>query len=122
MNFQRSLKGVSSNNNLFKSLSKKGYKMTKLHMYTGSGFSTPSGIKACIFGSTANMGYKIAANFFNTGVPTVLVHRKPLDFLSPIGDDPLYTRSNPYATHKDFMFNFDTHNTVRKILEIFYKY
>ena len=99
-------------NSLFKNISKKGYKMTKLHFYSGSGPGTISGIKACIFGATANIGYKIASTLMGAGVPTVMSHRHPLDYFCPIGDDPLYAKSNPYGTLKEFMFNFDTHKTV----------
>lgn len=101
---------------IFNKISSKGYKMTKLHLYTGGGFSTPSGIKACIFGATSNMGYKIAANLFQMGVPQVLCHRHAMDVVCPTGDDPLYTKSNPYGTYKDYMFNFDLQNTVNFIL------
>jgi hypothetical protein len=97
---------------LFKGMPKKGYKMTKLHFYSGSGPATLSGVKACIFGATANIGYKVAGTLMSSGVPTVMCHRHPLDYLNPTGDDPLYTRSNPYHSMKEFMFNFDTHKSV----------
>jgi len=100
---------LKSNNSLFKGLSKKGIKMTKLHFYSGSGPGTLSGVKACIFGATASIGYKIAGTLMNSGVPTVMCHRHPLDYLNPTGDDPLYSRSNPLGTWKEFMFAFDTH-------------
>jgi hypothetical protein len=102
----------SKTNLLFKNISKKGYKMTKLHFYTGSGPATLSGIKVCIFGATANIGYKIASTLMTSGVPTVMCHRHPLDYFCPVGDDPVYQRSNPYGTMKEFMFAFDTHKSV----------
>jgi hypothetical protein len=97
---------------ILSSITKRGYKMTKLHLYTGGGFSTPSGIKACIFGATSNVGYKIAHTLFQQGIPQVLCHRHAMDVFCPTGDDPLYTKSNPYGSFKDYMYNFDTHNTV----------
>jgi len=110
----RNFKKISKLNSLDKT-PKRGYKMTQLHFYTGSGPGTTSGIKACIFGSTASIGHKIAANLIPNGIPTVLVHRNPLDFFSPIGDDPLYSRSNPYHTQKEFVLNFDTFKSVFRI-------
>jgi len=110
MNFH--LKSKISQKYSLNTLIKKGYKMQQLHFYTGAGFGTPSGIKVCIFGATSNMGYKIAANLYQTGVPTVLCHRGPLDFLNPPGDDPIFTESNPYYTFPSFFEKFDTHNAV----------
>ncbi len=113
------MKGVQMNSflkkgeNLLKHVPKKGFKMTKLHFYSGSGASSMSGIKACIFGATAGISNKIAYQLFASGTPTVLCHRNPMDVLSPVGDDPLYARSNPYHTLKEFVLNFDTHKSVR---------
>ena len=111
----KNLKKITKLNSL-NNFPKRGYKMTKLHFYSGSGSSTLSGIKACIFGSTASIGHKIAANLIPNGIPTVLAHRNPLDFFCPIGDDPLYSRSNPYHTQKEFVLNFDTFKSLIKII------
>jgi len=100
------------NRNLFKNIPKKGYKMKQLHFYTGAGSSTPSGIKVCIFGSTSNMGAKIAGDLSPKGCPVVFVHRNPLDIFCPIGDDTLFTKSNPYHTYPDLVFNPDLVSNV----------
>lgn len=113
-------KNILNNLNLKKSkspspflkITKRGIKMQQLHFYTGSGFGTPSGLKVCVFGATSNMGYRIAANLFQSGVPMVLCHRGPLDYLCPPGDDPVYTRSNPYYTSPPFFLGFDNINVV----------
>jgi hypothetical protein len=113
--FQKRLLNVTNKNStslLHKAIPKKGYKMQQLHFYSGSGFATPSGIKVAIFGATSNMGYRIAANLAQTGVPMVFNHRGPLDFLTPAGDDPIFRRSNPYYTSPPYILGFDTHNFV----------
>lgn len=99
------------NKQFFKTISK-GYKMQQLHFYTGAGPSTPSGIKACIFGANSNMGYRIASALLPNGIPTVLCHRNTLDVFCPIGDDPTYTKSNPYGTFPEFAINYDTVSMV----------
>jgi hypothetical protein len=104
------------NRNLFGHIPKKGYKMQQLHFYTGAGPSTPSGIKVCIFGSTSNMGSKIAADLLPKGCPMVFVHRNPLDVFCPVGDDTLFTKSNPYHTMPDMFFQPDLVSNVRLLL------
>jgi hypothetical protein len=101
------------NRNIFKNVPKKGFKMQQLHFYTGAGSSTPSGIKVCIFGSTSNMGSKISGDLSTKGCPVVFVHRNPLDVFCPIGDDPLYTKSNPYHTFPDLWFQPDQVSNVK---------
>jgi hypothetical protein len=105
-------------NNMFKHIPKRGYKMTKLHFYTGAGFGTPSGIKACIFGATASIGRKVAAMLLPRGVPCVMAHRNPLDVFCPVGDDPVFSKSNPYHTTPDLFTDPDCVSTVKNIFEI----
>jgi hypothetical protein len=116
LNFQQKLlqQSVNTNKNLFKGIPKRGYNMTKLHFYGGAGHATPSGIKVSILGATSRMAYKIAGHFFQAGTPMILCHRGPLDNFLPIGDDPQFTRSNPYYTFTSFFEKFDTVNYVNK--------
>jgi hypothetical protein len=97
---------------LFSHLPKKGIKMTRLHMYSGASPSSSSGIKACIFGGTASLAPRITYNLLSNGTPSVMCHRKPMDVLTPIGDDPVFHRSNPYRQMKEFVLNWDTFKTV----------
>jgi hypothetical protein len=91
----------------------KGYKMTNLHFFPGTGMSSRSGIKVSIIGATAPIGGKIIDSFLLNGCPTVMAHRRPIDVFCPIGDDPMYTRSNPYYSPTPFVLNFDILNEVK---------
>ncbi len=101
---------------LFKNLlrvSNKGYKMTQLHFYTGAGGATPSGVKVCIFGSTASIGSTMAGFFTTRGCPTVMVHRNALDVTCPNNDDVLFSKSNPLGTYDPSYLHFETTNFVK---------
>jgi hypothetical protein len=91
---------------------KKGYKMKKLHFYTGAGPMVNSGIKACVFGSTAAISSNICNLLLMSGTPMVMCHRSPMDVFSPMGDDAVYHQSNPYKEMKEFILNWDTYKTV----------
>ena len=94
-------------------ISKKGYKMTQLHFYTGAGGATPSGIKVCIFGATASIGSNMAGFFTTKGCPTVMVHRNALDVTCPSGDDVLFSQSNPLGTYDQSYLHYETINYVK---------
>ena len=106
------------NRNLLNNIPKKGYKMKQLHFYTGAGSSTPSGIKVCLFGSTSAIGSKISADLLSKGCPMVFVHRNPLDVFCPVGDDTLFTKSNPYHTMPDLFFQPDLVSNVKLFFHI----
>jgi hypothetical protein len=91
---------------------KKGYKMTQLHFYTGAGGATPSGIKVCIFGATASLGSTMAGFFITKGCPTIMVHRNALDVTMPQADDVLFSKSNPMHTYDTSYLNFESTNFV----------
>ena len=98
-------------------VSKKGYKMTQLHFYTGAGGATPSGIKVCIFGATSSIGSTLAGFFTTKGCPTVMVHRNALDVTCPNSDDVLFSKSNPLGTYDtNYFLNFST-NYVRNVIK-----
>jgi hypothetical protein len=100
------------NFNLYKNV-KRGYKMSQIHYYPGGGFATTTGIKICLFGANANMGSKIAGMFLPRGTPMVLCHRNVMDPFAPVGDDVLYTRSNPYYNMPEYFIQYDTISTVK---------
>ena len=95
-------------------ITKKGYKMTQLHFYTGAGGATPSGIKVSIFGATASIGSNMAGFFTTRGCPTVMVHRNALDVTCPTGDDVMFSKSNPYGTYDQSYLNYETINYVKR--------
>lgn len=90
----------------------KGYKMSQLHYYTGAGNGSSSGMKVCIFGSTSNLGLSMGNTFAPFGSPTVMVHRNALDVICPLGDDTVFTRSNPYHTFLPFFLHHDVISDV----------
>jgi len=96
----------------FIKFTRKGYKMTNLHLYKGSGMSTRSGIKVSIIGATATNAGRLIDSFLQSGCPTVMAHRRPIDVYCPIGDDPLFTKSNPYYSMLPFILNMDIQNEV----------
>jgi hypothetical protein len=108
-------KTINKARELFSHVPKKGLKMTRLHMYSGGSSSSSSGIKACIFGGTASLAPKISYELLSIGTPSVMCHRKPMDVLTPIGDDPVFHKSNPYRQMKEFVLNWDTFKTVSKL-------
>jgi hypothetical protein len=85
-------------NRNFQYLTKKGYKMTKLHISQSAGSGTPSGIKVCIFGGNSNIATAIGGLLVTRGCPTVFVHRNALDPIMPDGLDSHSSKNNPYYT------------------------
>lgn len=82
-------------------VSKKGYKMTKLHISQGANTGTPSGIKACIFGATSNIATAIGGMLVSRGCPVVMAHRNALDPIMPDGLDSHNSANNPYYTFQN---------------------
>ena len=93
-------------------LSKKGYKMTNVHLYGGSAMSGRSGLKVSIIGATAVNAGRIIDSFLLNGYPTIMAHRRPLDVFGPIGDDVTFSKSNPYNSWLPFILNMDCINEV----------
>jgi hypothetical protein len=100
---------ISSN---FHKLSQKGYKMTNIHLYKGSGMSGRSGLKVSIIGATAVNAGRVIDSFLLNGYPTVMAHRRPIDVICPIGDDVTFNKSNPYNSWLPFILNMDVINEV----------
>jgi hypothetical protein len=90
----------------------KGYKMTNIHYYAGTGMSGRTGIKVSVIGANASVGGRIIDSFLLNGCPTVMAHRRPIDVFSPTGDDPMLTKSNPYNSMTPYLLNMDIINEV----------